>query len=186
MQSRDSDFSHTLDPELEISNQGLSGRCWMFAVLNVMRHELIRKFNLTHEFELSESYLCFYEKLEKCNYFLSEFMDADIVDVNDAHVRRLLSGGCDDGGLWVTCVNLIKKYGIIPKTCYRESVNSFSTEIMNEIINFKLREFALELTSEKNKSKRTVLKNRMMKQLYENSTGHLCYIFICQTNSKEK
>jgi bleomycin hydrolase len=182
MQSRDNEFSHTLDPELEISNQGLSGRCWMFAVLNVMRHELIRKFNLTHEFELSESYLCFYEKLEKCNYFLSEFMDADGLDVSNERVRNLLLGGCDDGGLWVTCANLIKKYGIVPKSSYRESINSFSTETMNSTINHKLREFSLKLTSEKDKNKRVVMKSKMMEEIY----NMLCKMLGTPPNPNEK
>lgn len=167
MQSRDNEFSHTLDPELEVSNQGLSGRCWMFAVLNVMRHELVRKYNLTREFELSESYLCFYEKLEKCNFFLSKFMEMDNVDPTDSYTQTLLLSGCQDGGLWVTCANLVKKYGIIPKSCYKESINSFSTEVMNELINYKLKEFAIELTSEKEIGKRVALKNRMMGQIYE-------------------
>lgn len=182
MQSRDNEFSHTLDPELEISNQGLSGRCWLFAVLNVMRHELVRKFNLTHEFELSESYLCFYEKIEKCNYFLTEFMEKNSIDFSDSHTRALLYGGCDDGGMWATCANLIKKYGIIPKTCYRESVNSYSTETMNNIINYKLREFALELTSEKNKKKCIEMKNRMMGQIYD----ILCKMLGTPPNPTEK
>ena len=77
MQSRDCYFSNVLDPELIVSNQGLSGRCWMFAFLNVIRHELVRKYQLPHDFELSESYLCFYEKLEKCNSFLNKFLDKD-------------------------------------------------------------------------------------------------------------
>src|SRR5665647_3640594 len=32
MQSRNNHFSHVLDPKLTVSNQGLSGRCWGFAV----------------------------------------------------------------------------------------------------------------------------------------------------------
>ena len=119
MQSRDNEFSHTLDPVLEISNQGLSGRCWLFAVLNVMRHELIRKYELNREFELSESYVCFYEKLEKCNYFLTQILDYDSLDLTNEKLRLLLACGCQDGGFWISCVNLIEKYGIIPQSCYR-------------------------------------------------------------------
>ena len=182
MQSRDIEFSNTLDPELEVSNQGLSGRCWMFAVLNVMRHELIRKYQLPRAFELSEGYLCFYEKLEKCNYVLAEFLNADHIDTNDSHVRRLLYNGCDDGGLWVTCANLIKKYSIIPKTCYRESINSFSTDTMNNTVNYKLREFVSLLVNEPDKTKRLEMKNTMINQLYE----MLCKMLGTPPNPNEK
>lgn len=182
MQSRDSEFSHTLDPELVVSNQGLSGRCWMFAVLNVMRHEMVRKFNLHHDFELSESYLCFYEKLEKCNFFLSKVSKMDQLDLADRYTIQLLSCGSADGGLWVTCANLIKKYGIIPQSCYRESIHSFSTDTMNNVLDGKLREFALKLIQEKNHSKRPEMKDAMMTEIYE----ILCKMLGTPPNPNEK
>lgn len=166
MQSRDNEFSHVLDPELNVTDQGLSGRCWLFAVLNVMRHELVRKYQLPRDFELSESYLCFYEKIEKCNYFLTKIMEMDELDAHDPETQRLLLSGGSDGGYWVSCANLIQKYGIVPKTAYRESINSFSTGIMKDIISKKLNGFAMELTSEKDKSKRPELKTRMMEEMY--------------------
>ena len=167
MQSRDCDFSHILDPELVVSNQGLSGRCWMFAFLNVIRHELVRKYQLPHDFELSESYLCFYEKIEKCNFFLSKFLESDEIDSHDLKTQGLLLQGCEDGGHWITCANLIKKYGIIPKTCFRESINSYSTETMNSILNYKLREFSIQLVAEKIQSKKASMKDKMMEQIYD-------------------
>ena len=136
MQSRDSHYSHVLDPELVVSNQGLSGRCWMFAFLNVIRHELVRKYQLPHDFELSESYLCFYEKIEKCNYFLTYFLDKDKIDSHDLKTQSVLVQGCSDGGHWITCANLIRKYGIVPKSSFRESINSFDTEMMNTVLNY--------------------------------------------------
>jgi bleomycin hydrolase len=182
MQSRDCDFSHVLDPELVVSNQGLSGRCWMFAFLNVIRHELVRKYQLPHDFELSESYLCFYEKIEKCNYFLSKFLEKDKINSHDLKTQGLLLQGCEDGGHWITCANLIKKYGIIPKTCFRESINSFSTETMNSILNYKLREFSLQLVREKDHSKRIQMKDTMMEQIYD----MLCKLLGTPINPNEK
>lgn len=182
MQSRDNEFSHTLEPELVVSNQGLSGRCWMFAVLNVMRHELVRKFKLNHDFELSESYLCFYEKLEKCNFFLSKVSKMDKLDFSDRCTVQLLASGSSDGGLWITCANLIKKYGIIPQSCYRESIHSYSTESMNNILDGKLREFALRLVNEKDFSKRVDLKDTMMTEIYE----ILCKMLGTPPNPNEK
>jgi bleomycin hydrolase len=166
MQSRDIHFSHTIDPKLCISNQGLSGRCWLFAVLNVMRHELIRKFHLPYNFELSECYLCFYEKLEKSNFLLSKFIVKDSLDINDLKTQSYLDFASHDGGYWITCANLIKKYGIIPKSCYEESINSYNTDEMNKILDYKLREFVLQLIKEKDPVKRILMKKKMMGQIY--------------------
>ena len=41
-----------------ITNQKSSGRCWLFAGLNIMRPTVMKKFNLS-EFEFSQSYLFF-------------------------------------------------------------------------------------------------------------------------------
>ena len=39
----------------DVADQKQSGRCWMFAALNTMRHDMQQKFNLPDNFELSES-----------------------------------------------------------------------------------------------------------------------------------
>jgi len=123
MQSRDKEFSHNIEPELYVSDQGLSGRCWLFSVLNVMRHELVNKFNLVRDFELSENYVGFYSKLEQANYFLTEICKIENYDPLDRDISELMHKPSRDGGWWISCANLIKKYGIIPKECYRESLH---------------------------------------------------------------
>ena len=39
----------------DVSDQKQSGRCWMFAALNTMRHDMQAKFNLPANFESSQS-----------------------------------------------------------------------------------------------------------------------------------
>ena len=53
----------------DVTNQRSSGRCWMFAGLNVLRVILRKKLNVKN-IELSQAYLQFYDKLEKANFFL--------------------------------------------------------------------------------------------------------------------
>ena len=54
---------------LPVANQLASGRCWIFAGCNILRERIAKKYNL-EEFELSQNYVAFYDKLEKCNYFI--------------------------------------------------------------------------------------------------------------------
>ncbi|HMK91816.1 MAG TPA: C1 family peptidase, partial [Thermoleophilia bacterium] len=56
-------FSHVVKTP-EITNQRQSGRCWMFAGLNVLRVEAMKKLKVD-QFEFSQTYLQFYDKLEK-------------------------------------------------------------------------------------------------------------------------
>ena len=68
---------HQFSVQLEagkITNQKGSGRCWMFAALNTMRVDIMKKLNL-ETFELSQNYTLFYDKLEKSNYFLESILD---------------------------------------------------------------------------------------------------------------
>jgi bleomycin hydrolase len=166
MQSIDTHFSHVLDPQLVVSDQKSTGRCWLFALLNIIRHDLIRYYNLPFDFELSQSYLSFYEKIEKCNHALHFFMNKDKLDPTDYKTQKILINDVQDGGTWTTCCNLIKKYGIIPKTCFRESVHSSDTYELNNLISSKVKEFAFELVNEKDKSKRLIMKETMMGEIY--------------------
>jgi len=50
-----------------ITNQRQSGRCWLFASTNVFRVPLMKKYDLK-QFQLSQAYLFFWDKLEKANY----------------------------------------------------------------------------------------------------------------------
>ena len=62
-------YNVSVKPHLKVTNQKSSGRCWLFAALNVVRREVCDKYNLDN-FELSQSYLFFWDKLERMNYNL--------------------------------------------------------------------------------------------------------------------
>jgi bleomycin hydrolase len=61
--SSDDLFSFKLETK-GITDQESSGRCWMFAGSNLLRQDAAKKLSLD-EFEFSESYLAFYDLLEK-------------------------------------------------------------------------------------------------------------------------
>ncbi|XP_018420980.1 PREDICTED: bleomycin hydrolase [Nanorana parkeri] len=140
-------FQHTIPTEGKpVTNQKNSGRCWIFSCLNVMRLPLMKKFNL-EEFEFSQSYLFFWDKIERCNYFLNAFVETARLNepIDGRLMQFLLSNPTNDGGQWDMLVNLIEKYGVIPKKCFPESHTSEATRRMNDIINHKMREYCLRL-----------------------------------------
>ena len=59
-----------LVPDASITDQKQSGRCWVFAGLNVLRASMIKELELD-SLELSQSFPFFYDKLEKANAFLT-------------------------------------------------------------------------------------------------------------------
>ena len=122
----------------DITNQKQSGRCWMFAALNVMRSHMIRTRGLKN-FELSQSYLFFYDKLEKSNYFLENILETLDKPVTDRTVSFLLHDLISDGGQWDMLCSLVEKYGVVPKTAYPETASSSASREMNACLQEKLR-----------------------------------------------
>jgi bleomycin hydrolase len=125
----------------EATNQESSGRCWLFSGLSTLSLEAMKKLNLK-TFELSEIYQMFWDKLEKANYFLENIIETMDEPLNGRLVSELLSDPVSDGGQWNMFVNLIKKYGVIPKTFMPETANSNDSDPMNALLVTKLREYA--------------------------------------------
>ena len=130
----------------DITNQKQSGRCWMFAALNLMRIEVMKNLNLK-TMELSQSYPLFYDKLEKTNYFLDSIIKTVNEPLEERLVSHLLTDPLCDGGQWDMFVNLVKKYGVVPKDAMPESISSSATKELDRYLTLKLREFAYTIRS---------------------------------------
>ena len=139
----DHTFSHLLD-DWTVTNQKKSGRCWLFAGLNLLRAGAIKKMNLK-EFEFSQNHTLFYDKLERANYFLEAVIETADRPVDDRTVAFLLDRPLDDGGQWNMFVNVVRKHGLVPKAFMPESESSSNTRRMNAILLAKLREGARTL-----------------------------------------
>jgi bleomycin hydrolase len=125
----------------DATNQERSGRCWLFSGLSVLSLEAMKKLNM-RTFELSEIYQMFWDKMEKANYFLENVIETKEEPLDGRLVSSLLSDPIPDGGEWNMFVNLIKKYGVMPKTFMPETANSNDSDSMNALLASKLREYA--------------------------------------------
>jgi len=131
-------------PHPKVTNQKSSGRCWMFAALNVIRREVIRKYKI-EDFEFSQSYLFFWDKLERLNYAMESIINTKKQDLGSREVMHLLDDPTCDGGQWDMFCNLVRKYGLVPKTVYRETYHSSHSKELNAVLKRKFREYALKL-----------------------------------------
>jgi bleomycin hydrolase len=159
-------FNLNLDVE-GITDQQSTGRCWMFAALNLMRPIVKEKFNLK-SFEFSEAYLFFWDKLDKANYFLETIITTRDRDIDDRELQAILNDPIPDGGWWNYIVNLIEKYGVIPKELMPETVNSSKSHMMNKTLLNLARQDAVELRelSKQGKSE-NALRERKMEMLQD-------------------
>ena len=125
------------------TNQMHSGRCWIFSATNVLREIMGKKYKIK-DFELSQNYIAFYDKLEKANWFMECYLQEIDKPLDSEKARFLLEWAVGDGGQWNMLVSLIKKYGICPKTAMPETYQSSHTMHMNGILNKRLRKFAVD------------------------------------------
>ena len=143
VQNIDSSFSIKLD-DWKVTNQKRSGRCWLFATLNLFRPGTMKKLNVKN-FEFSQSYIHFWDKFERSNHFFEAIIDTADRPLDDRTIGFLLGDPIGDGGQWNMAMNLIRKHGLVPKSAYPESISSSSTRWMNAILKDILRSGASEL-----------------------------------------
>ena len=157
-------FSDLIKKELPVTNQKASGRCWGFAGLNLMRLNVVEKLNLSN-FEFSQNYFMFWDKFEKANYFLENIIKTIDHSYESRLIMHLVKAPVQDGGQWDMFVNLIEKYGAVPKDVMPETNHSSKSMAMNYILTHKLREFASILRKKPAKNS-AALKKEMMETIY--------------------
>lgn len=139
----DHSVSHHLD-DWKATNQKQSGRCWMFAGLNLLRVGAARELGVK-DFEFSQNYLLWWDKFERANHFLEAVIDTSDRGVDDRTVAHLLADPVGDGGQWNMFVALVAKHGLVPKSAMPETDSSSSTRAMNRALQTLLRQGARDL-----------------------------------------
>jgi bleomycin hydrolase len=140
LNATDHSFSTHLD-DWKVTNQERSGRCWLFAGLNLLRVGAMKTMDLK-EFEFSQNYVMFWDKVERANYFLEAIIETADEDVDDRTVAHLLESVADDGGQWNMFVAIVNKHGLVPKAFMPETYSCTNTGPMNGVLRSVLRQGA--------------------------------------------
>jgi bleomycin hydrolase len=122
-------MSHQLD-DWKVTNQKKSGRCWLFAGLNLFRVGAAARLDVK-EFEFSQNHTMFFDKFERANYFLQAIIDTVDRASDDRTVATLLQDCMNDGGQWNMFVAVVDKHGVVPKSVMPETISSEGTGQMN-------------------------------------------------------
>ena len=165
-------FNNQLDYGLPITNQKSSGRCWLFATCNLIRmlafKNLEDEFGKIEDFEISQNYLFFWDKLERYHRSLRYYLDIKTVDNKDRYLYQLYQDPMGDGGQWDMAKEIVKKYGVVPKQVYPDTHHSKSSREMNNILTKQLKSDFITLDStspEVIESAIEIMMNRVFKML---------------------
>ena len=184
-------FSTVLD-DWSVTNQSRTGRCWMFAGLNLCRADTRNVLNLKN-FEFSQNFLMFWDKLERANFILEAIIETADRPLDDRTVAWLLQRPIQDGGQWSMFTGLVSKYGVAPKTAMPETQSSENSARMNANLNYQMRQGAKQIrdayAAESGPEELRSIKNEVLKTIYHMLSIHLGtppQVFDWQWKDKDK
>ena len=158
-------FSTELDTD-NVTNQKHSGRCWLFATLNVLRHEFGKKYK-AKDFTFSQAYNFFWDKIERANMFYNRILDSADMPLDSRQVKSDLDFAGADGGQFQMAAALVEKYGVVPSYAMPETFNTNDTTGFATALGDKLKKDALVLRHLKQYGKDDEIKKTREKFLSE-------------------
>ena len=141
--------------EVDVWNEGTTdqhatGRCWAFASLNIVRHNMKRTLGIAEKnFELSQNYIYFFDMLENCARFLDGQIRNIALPLDDPKVSNPLRRPIADNGMWYGFCRLADKYGVVPKYMMPDTQCSFDSKYVTRIIEQKLKLSVMQLRDAK-------------------------------------
>ncbi len=131
-----------------IYNQEDTGKCWNYTCLKMLESNIIQTNLFNKNFKFSHTYINFYEKLERSNYYLNRLVNLFSRKSLPADPRSEIYNSTvaiEDGGFFHEFDFLIRKYGIVPENAMPATYASLnSTELIMELQEYLLN-FALKL-----------------------------------------
>ncbi|MDE2039945.1 MAG: hypothetical protein KGO96_09495 [Elusimicrobia bacterium] len=171
---------YTLElPQGTITDQKQSGRCWIFAGLNMIRSMMLEGPNTPRDLELSENYLHFFNMLEKAKDHLDEAAElAYGAGRKRRGRRRALAPEIDDGGFYEYFAFLVSKYGLVPKSAMGETISSQATATLIGELETSLAQTTTELLADARRGarasgRRALIMERGMRRVWRILATHL-------------
>ena len=162
---------HSLEVKtMPVCDQKASGRCWIFAGLNLLREIIAKQLDVA-SFELSQNYIALFDKVEKSNFALASILSLleEGKEPTDRVFMHVLTEPVGDGGQWDMFVNLVLKYGLLPKAAFPETYQSSNTRESDFLVNEAIRGFAAKaykLFKEGKKEAAYKLKDETIDKIY--------------------
>lgn len=128
----------------KVTNQKHSGRCWSFATLNTLRHSFAKKYHFK-DFELSQNYLFFWDRIERANRFFDDVIASADRPLDDRLVDFYLDFAESDGGQWANAASIIEKYGVVPHYVMPDTYNTEDTSDVAEVMSYMMKKDAMIL-----------------------------------------
>ena len=163
-------FKYTVRPHvIKLANQEHSGRCWIFSFTNMMRRKMIQKYNLPPTFKLSQKYIMFFDRLEKCNafmevmYFLNKKKGVKMYSFEMTYIRQSYMS---DGGTWSFFKDLVLKYGVVPYDQYPDNVQAKNSAQIGKLLWEHVNSYGIRISKTKTRAEFEKIKREALVSCY--------------------
>ena len=153
-------------PDSKRLDQKNSGRCWAFAGINMIKHDIAKNLNIKPEdIDLSVNYLVFYDKLEKSNTIYENIISLEKYDFDTINKLKIIN--LEEGGYFEYFRELIKKYGVIPSSYMPENATSEDSRSLMIVYNEKIKRDIYTLLEAKKQNKSVKEMQTMTEKMIE-------------------
>lgn len=140
-------------PYCKRQDQKQSHRCWIYASLNMLKHNIAKNLNIDiNELDLSTNYIAFFDRLEKANKAYENAINLDNLDFDYINKENIFRYAGAEGGRWEYFVATINKYGLVPRSVMPDTFETNDWEKLERIFNDKIQKDVLTLLKLKDKS----------------------------------
>jgi bleomycin hydrolase len=149
-------------------DQKESLRCWIYSGLNFIKRDMAKNLNMNVlDFELSPTYIAFYDRLEKANSLYNNVINKNI-DLKNINKDEYFDEPAHEKGRFELFKTIANKYGLVPYSAMPDTKDSLNSEIFNLIFNEKIKKDCIELIKCKKDGKDCYkLKDTFLYQDYE-------------------
>jgi len=127
-----------------VNDQKNSGRCWIFSTFNILRAEVIGKYDLDG-FEFSQTYVQFWDLMEKSNHFLENVIRYRHQPIDSRMNAWLFNKPFGDGGHFMNAAHIIDKYGAVPQEIMPERYSSTDNKNLMNLVRKVLRGYSMDI-----------------------------------------
>ena len=180
-------------PENKRYDQKDNYKCWIYAGLNLIEYDMSKELNINlADFELSNSYIAFFDKLEKSNNAYENIINLNNVSWENIEKEKFLYNCVNEGGYFSYFVAIVNKYGLMPYRYMPDVYESLKANNITDLYMDKVKKDCVKLIKEKNRgSSIEELQTLKKKYLEENYTflskvlGEPVYKFDYEYEDKE-
>lgn len=131
--------------ETKRMDQKDSLRCWIYSGLNFIKRNIAENLDIdVLNFNLSPTFIAFYDRLEKANSFYNYAIHKNL-DYKKIDKDTFFNEPATEKGRFELFRAIINKYGIVPYNIMKDTKDSLNSETLNLLFNEKVKKDCIKL-----------------------------------------